>query len=191
MLKFTPNVKRKPQKGMVLLAEPFMDEPYFKRSAILLCEHMDEGSFGFVLNNYIDIEIDRIVPGMPPMSVQISLGGPVNNNNLYYIHTLGTRLENSLQVTEDIYMGGDFDRLKEMAATGLIDPRDLRFFVGYSGWSPRQLESEIAAKSWFVAEAETEQLMNTELPNLYGELIKNVGDEYAHLADFSADRSMN
>lgn len=191
MLKFTPDDNSLAQKGKVLLAEPFMDDPYFKRAAILLCEHIEEGTFGFVLNNYVDLQLDRIIPGMPPFPARISLGGPVNTSNLYYIHTLGDQLPNSLKVTEDLYMGGDFERLKSMVSDGLLNPDDFRFFIGYSGWSPGQLDAEIRRKSWFIADADTGKIMDTQLANLYGELIREVGEEYAHLADFSADRSLN
>ncbi len=191
MLKFSPDNSTPPQRGRVLLSEPFLDDPYFNRTVILLCEHNDEGSFGFVLNNYVDLTIDRIVPEMPPVDGRISLGGPVKNNNLYYLHALGDRLPNSIAVTDNIYMGGDFDLLKEMISKGQINEGDVRFFVGYSGWSPMQLEGELESKSWFVTEADEPLLMDSNVDDLWEKLVGRLGKAYAHLANTPPDPSLN
>lgn len=191
MLKFSPDNTKPPRRGCVLLSEPFLDDPYFKRTVILLCEHNEEGSFGFVLNNYVDLTIDRIVPEMPAIEGRISLGGPVKNNNLYYLHALGDRLPNSIPVTDHIYMGGDFELLKKLIEQGEINEGDVRFFVGYSGWSPQQLDGELEAKSWFVTEADEPLLMDSNVEDLWEKLIGRLGKAYAHLANTPPDPSLN
>lgn len=191
MLKFSPDNNTPPRSGCVLLSEPFLDDPYFNRTVILLCEHNEEGSFGFVLNNYVDITIDRIVPEMPALDGRVALGGPVKNSNLFYLHALGDRLPNSLAVTDNIYMGGDFEQLKAMIDKGEINEGDVRFFIGYSGWSPRQLEGELEAKSWFVTDADEPLLMDSSIDDLWERLMGRLGKAYAHLANTPTNPNLN
>jgi putative transcriptional regulator len=191
MLKFTPENPPTPERGSVLLAEPFMDDPHFKRTVILLCEHNEEGSFGFVLNNYLDAGIDEIMNGMPPIESKVSVGGPVKHSNLYYVHTLGERLTGSMEVVDGIYMGGDFEELRQLLIAGEVKPDEVRFFVGYSGWSPNQLQEELDRKSWFVTKASSKVLMNTDDAALWRELVKNLGQEYSHLANLPKDPNLN
>ncbi|MCH2197971.1 MAG: YqgE/AlgH family protein [Flavobacteriales bacterium] len=191
MLKFTPNDKEQPQKGDILLAEPFMEDPYFRRTVILLCEHNEEGSFGFVLNNYIDASLEDIMDDLSMFQSRISVGGPVKHNNLYYLHTLGDTLSDSIHVTEGIYMGGNFEELKELALAGKVTDDHVRFFVGYAGWSPDQLMSEVKSKSWFISSSDQRTLMDTTNETLWNSLIKKLGKEYSHLADLPPNPSLN
>ncbi|MCB0761901.1 MAG: YqgE/AlgH family protein [Flavobacteriales bacterium] len=178
-------------KGNILLAEPFLDDPYFKRTVILVCEHNEEGSFGFVLNNYIDVELDQIMDGLPDFDTKISIGGPVKNSNLYYIHTLGNEIRESVEIFDGIFMGGDFDQLKDKIAHGLVDQNQVRFFVGYSGWSPQQLEDELRMKSWFVGQASPNVLMNTGDSDLWKTILSTMGSRGKIIANLPDDPSLN
>jgi putative transcriptional regulator len=187
----SPDIKIKPRKGKVLLAEPFLDDPYFKRTVILLCEHNEEGSFGFVLNNYIDIELDQVMDELPTFSTRISIGGPVNNSNLYYLHTLGEQIGDSVEVMDGIYMGGDFDILKKKLRMGQVQKDEVRFFVGYSGWSPNQLDTELGSKSWFVANVKPKLLMNTDVTDLWKKVMESMGSKGSMIANLPDDPSLN
>lgn len=188
---FAPNLNIEPRKGKVLLAEPFLDDPYFKRTVILLCEHNDEGSFGFVLNNYIDIELDKVMDDLPPFETKISIGGPVKNSNLYYLHTLGSLIEDSVEVLDGVYMGGDFERLKELIKQGKVETDQVRFFVGYSGWSPNQLDDELKSNSWFIAKVKPGVLMNTGITDLWKKVMSSMGTKGSMIANFPDDPSLN
>ena len=187
----SPDIKIKARKGKVLLAEPFLDDPYFKRTVILLCEHNEEGSFGFVLNNYIDIELDQVMDELPTFSTRISLGGPVNNSNLYYLHTLGEQIGDSVEVMDGIYMGGDFEILKKKLKLGQVQKDEVRFFVGYSGWSPNQLDTELSSKSWFVANVKPKLLMNTDVTDLWKKVMGSMGSKGSMIANLPDDPSLN
>ncbi len=180
-----------PGKGKVLLAEPFLDDPYFKRTVILLCEHNEEGSFGFVLNNYIDVDLDQIIEALPEFDTKISIGGPVKNSNLYYIHTLGEVIPDSIEIVDGIYMGGDFDKLRDKIAHGLIDKNQIRFFVGYAGWSANQLDEELKLKSWFVKDIKSGVLMNTEIDDLWKTIMRSMGKNGQIIANFPDDPTQN
>ncbi|MGB1481272.1 MAG: YqgE/AlgH family protein [Flavobacteriales bacterium] len=192
MIRFTPNNQAVPKAGNVLLSEPFLDDPYFGRKVVLLCEHNEEGSFGFVLNNFVDIDVDEVMDDLPKLNTRISVGGPVKNGNLYYLHTRGD-IEESIEVVDGVYMGGDFDRIKDLLLSGKLTSKDIRFFIGYSGWSPAQLQDEIRSRSWFVADADRNDIMRTDEENetFWKRLISSMGEGFTHIANAPNDPSLN
>ena len=191
MYSLTPDRNIAPKKGRILLAEPYLNDPYFKRSVILLCEHNEEGSFGFVLNNYIEFDMDQIDENMPYLDSRVSIGGPVKKSNLFYLHQAGTALEESVEGAEGIFMGGDFGQLKEHLVKGTIKTADVRFFVGYAGWSPNQLMEELEQNSWIVTDADPQVLMDTHKEDLWTEVLKSMGPSFARLAELPEDPRMN
>ena len=116
MIRFTPTENSKPQIGDILLSEPFLNDPYFGRKAVLICEINKSGSFGLVLNNIIDMDITEVISGFPDPSARISLGGPVSRSNLFFLHT-SEKIKDSQKVINGIYLGGDFEQLKEEIKT--------------------------------------------------------------------------
>ncbi len=192
MIRFTPENQALPEAGDVLLSEPFMDDPYFGRKVVLLCEHNEEGSFGFVLNNYIDIDLNEVMDDLPALQARISVGGPVKNSNLYYIHTRPD-IPDSVPVVDGVYMGGDFDLIKSMIQRGELAASQIRFFIGYSGWSAKQLDEEILSRSWFVSKAGQGDILRTDEDNetFWKRLISGMGNGYDHIANAPSDPSLN
>lgn len=192
MIRFTPTNQAAPAAGDVLLSEPFMDDPYFGRKVVLLCEHNDEGSFGFVLNNYVDVSLNEVMDDLPAVASRISVGGPVKNSNLYYIHTRED-IPESVPVVDGVFMGGDFEVIKELIQSNRIDASQIRFFIGYSGWSPAQLSEEIQSRSWFVSRAAQLDIMRTDEDNesYWKRLITDMGDGFEHIANAPSDPSLN
>jgi len=188
---FLPENENTPEKGSILLSEPFLDDPYFKRTVILICEHNEEGSFGFVLNNYVDFDLKDVIDRMPNFDARVSIGGPVKNSNLYYIHTLGKEIADSIEVFEGVFMGGDFEVLKRKLLNNEISSDQVRFFVGYSGWSPNQLVDELRTKSWFVTTATANTIMRTDISDLWGSILKSMGKKYEMIANLPDDPSQN
>ena len=192
MIRFTPSNQALPRAGNVLLSEPFLDDPYFGRKVVLLCEHNEEGSFGFVLNNFVDIDVDEVMDDLPKLNTRISVGGPVKNGNLYYLHTRADIAE-SIEVVDGVYMGGNFDQIRNLLLGGSLTSSEIRFFIGYSGWSPAQLEDEIRSRSWFVADVERQDIMRTDEENesFWKRLISSMGDGFTHIANAPSDPSLN
>jgi len=191
LIDFNPESRLRPEKGRILISEPFLSDPYFKRTVILLCEHNEEGSFGFVLNRYLDMGITRIMKEFPDVETKVGVGGPVQNQNLFFLHTLGDKLEGSKEVLDGVFMGGNFDILKVMIESGQIDEKEVRFFVGYAGWSAEQLDQELKEKSWIVAPANKGSVMSTSTDSLWGDSLKRLGKKYAHLANFPENPRYN
>ncbi len=188
-IKFENNLE--PEKGKLLVSEPFLDDEYFKRSVVLLCEHNIEGSFGFVLNNYIDAKISELVPDFPEVDSRVSIGGPVSTSNVYYIHNIGPSVEGSVEVFDGIYMGGDFDAIKSQINLGIAKPENVRFFIGYSGWSANQLNDELKEHAWIVSKTSGKEIMNTSIDGLWKKTMERQGKKYKMISDFPTNFRLN
>ena len=191
MIRYTPTENSSPKIGDILLSEPFLNDPYFGRKAVLLCENNESGSFGLVLNNFVDVKAEEIIVGLPDIETRISLGGPVSSSNLFFLHRCPD-LEGASEVVDGIFIGGDFDELKSKIAAGLSNS-EYRLFIGYSGWGVGQLDEEIKTRSWFVTKTSSQIIMSTSDENeeYWKSLIKSMGDGYGHIAEAPIDPSLN
>lgn len=180
-----------PQKGRVLIAEPFLPGSYFNRAVVLLVAYSDKGAVGFILNKKVDLAIHDILPGFPAFEGDVYLGGPVSTDSIYFIHKLGKQLPGSIQVMDNLYWGGDFEVLKQFILEGRINPPDIRFFVGYSGWDSGQLEREIKEDSWLVNDVDEETVMQKLYPASWAEFVKRVGNRYSLWENFPENPAMN
>ena len=184
--------KRKAKKGRVLIADPFSDDEYFGRSVVFLCEHNEEGSFGFVLTNYIDLDLQEVAKNFPKFNTKVSIGGPVHIENIYFIHTLGELIPASQLVDEGIYLGGDYDTLLQLIDDNKVQPNQVRFFLGFSGWSKGQLETEIKEHAWIVGSVlNNGEIMDVTVDDLWTHYMRRQGKKYDILAKFPKDINAN
>jgi putative transcriptional regulator len=181
----------KPLQGRLLISEPALQDFYFKQSVVLLAEHNENGSFGLIINKPISVTLNEVTRDFPSFDAPLFLGGPVKTDNIYYIHTLGNVIKESLKIMDGLYWGGDIAVIKEMMLLNQLSPNDIRFFVGYSGWASKQLDRELEGKSWVVTNAKADQIIRSNPKKMWGNLIKKFGDEYAIWANFPSDPSMN
>lgn len=186
-----PFTDKKPAAGMLLLAEPFLNDPYFGRSVVLITEHNEKGTIGFIINKPIEIKLKDAVGELPPIDSLLHLGGPVARETLHFIHTEGKKIDGSFEFMKGLFWGGNFETLKKHLASGKIHPDSIKFFVGYSGWEPLQLEFELKQHSWIVLEANPKDIMKRNTANLWQEILKEKGNEYAIVADFPIDPNLN
>jgi len=186
-----PSNNLDPAKGRLLIAEPFMEDPYFKRSVVLMCEHNSDGTFGFILNRFVDMKLEDLLDGTPPFDSRVGIGGPVDASNLFYLHTLGDEIADSVKITEGLYMGGNFEQLKLMIMSGAIGAHEIRFFVGYSGWDKDQLISELIDEAWYITEINGLPLLDADADNLWSLALKSMGGPYANLVNFPVDPNLN
>ena len=169
--------------GKVLLSEPFMLDPNFKRSAVLLCEHNDDGSIGFIMNKPLNMRIDDLVEDFPEFDSEVFFGGPVQTDTIHYIHNVGGLLDDSIRITDGVYWGGDFDKLKFLITSSMVLPKDIRFFVGYSGWGEGQLTDELSYGSWVVADMDPNYLFKAKPSGLWSQVMGNKGSTFSVIAD--------
>lgn len=140
----------KPAKGLLLVAEPsIFGDASFNRSVVLLAEHSQNGSIGFILNKVLDFTLKELIPELNK-SFKIYNGGPVEQDNLYFIHKVPDLIPESIEIANGIYWGGNFDAVKELILKGLITEKQIRFFLGYSGWDATQLKEELDSNSWII-----------------------------------------
>jgi putative transcriptional regulator len=178
-------------KGRLLISEPFLHDPFFKRAVILLTEHNGQGSVGYILNKPINIKLHEAIEEFPEFNGNLYMGGPVQRDSLYYIHTMGNQISQSIEILDGVYWGGNFETVKIMIQNGEVQESELRFFMGYSGWGKEQLEKELTNKSWVVAKANANSVMETDPKILWNNIIKDFGSDYAMLANFPEQPSMN
>lgn len=181
-----------PKKGRILISDPFVGDEYFERSVVYLCEHSEEGSFGFVLNNFVQVNLKELNDQFPDMEIEISTGGPVETESMFFIHTLAHELNESLPLGNGIYIGGDFEQLYTVIDKKHMEENTIRFFLGYSGWETGQLEQEIASNAWVVAEvADASEIMEVQQPDTWKYFMKKLGAKYKMMTDFPIDPNEN
>ena len=180
-----------PDKGRILIAEPFLNDTYFKRSIILLTEHSEEGSVGFVLNKPVSLKLDEVIPDIPSFETTVSIGGPVGTNSIHYIHTVGDIIPESVKIVGNIYWGGEFEAIKNMLQTGTLKKNQIKFFLGYSGWHPNQLERELHENSWIVTSLDPAKIMEANTNNLWKYAMRQLGNKYKIWSDFPEDPNLN
>ncbi len=170
-----------PTKGHLLVAEPsILDDYSFNRSVILLADHSEAGSVGFILNKPLDYRLSDIVNGaVDSLDIPIYNGGPVDQDNLYFIHTVPHLIEGSQEIACGIYWGGNFERAIDLLINGKIGSDSIKFFLGYSGWDAQQLSDEVEMHSWVVLENQQHvDLIKENSPALWREKLLELGGEY-------------
>jgi putative transcriptional regulator len=177
--------------GLLLVAEPAMLDPNFKRAVVLLCEHASEGSVGLVLNRPTDLSLPEVLPEPVGLDHQIFLGGPVQRDTLHFLHDYAHAVNDAIGVAEDIAWGGTFDEVAEQIRDGVLDASRFRFFAGYAGWGPGQLIDEVADEGWLIRPASRDLVFDEAPETLWRRLIIEFGGDAALLVNYPDDPATN
>jgi putative transcriptional regulator len=178
--------------GQLLLSEPFMLDENFRRTVVLVCEHTEEnGTVGLIVNKPVNLKMNEVVEDFPPFAGQLFLGGPVGTDTLQFIHRLGDQISESLKIGENLYWGGNFEEVKAKILKGSISPKDIKFYLGYSGWASGQLSQELADNSWIITRATEKHLFNTPVSSLWKEVMKDMGGVYNTMAGYPENPTLN
>jgi len=192
LIDFDFSNKAKPEKGSILISEPFLTDDYFARSVIFLCDYNEEGSFGFVLNKYIDTNLSEVVQDFPDINFKVSIGGPVDTSNLFYIHNFGEALDGAQEIVGGLSIGGSFENMKTILSETPEKSKGIRFFIGYSGWEKGQLDEELKEKSWVVVNGiKRETILNTENDQLWKDIMSRLGGKFKVMSEFPNNPSDN
>ncbi|MGV8994832.1 MAG: YqgE/AlgH family protein [Flavobacterium sp.] len=167
------------KKGQLLIAEPsLLGDMSFNRSVILLADHNDEGSVGFIINKPLQYSIKDLVPEIHA-TFKIYNGGPVEQDNLYFIHNVPDLIPNSIEISNGIFWGGDFELTAHLINSGVIKKSNIRFFLGYTGWDAQQIEDEIQTNSWIISENFSKnKIIGKSANNFWKEKILELGGDY-------------
>ncbi|MEO8116860.1 MAG: YqgE/AlgH family protein [Bacteroidota bacterium] len=179
-------------KGQLLIADPFLNDPNFLRSVVLLCEHSETlGSLGFVLNQSCEYKLGELMRSMAGNDFPVFIGGPVQKDHLFFIHTKPGIIPGGLEIIPGIFWGGDMEEAFEKIKMGLLNESNIKFFLGYSGWEMGQLEHEMELKSWLTTSADAQLLFTTDPENIWRNALQKKGGQYAQLIHYPIDPMLN
>jgi putative transcriptional regulator len=181
----------KPAKGRLLIAEPFLKDPNFIRSVILLCEVQKAGCFGFVINKLADSTLGDLVTGLEHLSVPVYYGGPVQDTTIHFLHTYPEFIKGGFPITENVYWGGDFEIATALITSGEISTEGIRFYLGYSGWEENQLQDELKEGSWVVSKSNKDIIFLPEVEKMWKEAMMGMGGDYKLLVNAPIDPQLN
>ncbi|OAV45245.1 YqgE/AlgH family protein [Lewinella sp. 4G2] len=177
--------------GTILLAEPFMLDGNFKRSTVLLVDHSHDGSVGFILNRKMELSVTELVDDLEDFDAPVYFGGPVGSDTVHYLHCKGDLIEGADEISRGVYWGGDYEKLKTLINNKLITPNDIRFYVGYSGWSENQLEEEMEIGSWVTAQMDANYLFKTSPDELWKKIMSDKGHNFSVIAEIEDSPNYN
>jgi putative transcriptional regulator len=133
-----------------------------------------------------------VIPECGAATFPVFIGGPVANDTLHFIHKCYDRMNSGTQIVEDVYWGGNFETLKLLVNNDHIREDEIKFFAGYSGWSPDQLQNELQHNSWLVNNKyNPEVLFVLDEENLWKEVVIALGPKYAHIVNFPENPMWN
>ncbi|MFD0761965.1 YqgE/AlgH family protein [Lutibacter aestuarii] len=180
-----------PSKGKLLVAEPsILNDKEFNRSVIYLTEHNKDGCIGFILNKPTDFVLKDLIPEIN-IDYTIFHGGPVEQENLYFMHKVPHLIPNSIKIDKNIYWGGDFDVLTELLNSKEIEATDIRFFLGYTGWSITQLDEELREATWVVVNNKYPNLFKVNSNDIWKNQLLTFGGEYQIWANAPKNPALN
>jgi putative transcriptional regulator len=181
-----------PKPGTLLISKPLIGDGFFEQSVVYLTEHNDDGSLGFTLNKESLLQAQDLIDDLNGLD-QIYYGGPVEQDALFFLHNIDV-LKGAKPAQNGLYLGGDFELFQDALR---LDRREsleqikVKFFLGYSGWSPGQLEDEIAQDTWIVVEPSPDENPLDMSTETWRHFMKRLGGDYALWANAPEDPFLN
>jgi len=180
--------------GQLLLATPSMNDHFFQDSVVLLCHHDDEGSMGLVLNHTQDISVFDVLDDMDLCHEQRKRGiaqmrfeeqvvfeaGPLDTYRGFVLHDTNTIYDSTMCVGEDLYLTTSKDILEDLAAGG--GPQRFLLLLGYAAWEAGQLENELIANDWLLAQPSHTLIFNTPCEHRWALGARSLGFERSQLS---------
>jgi putative transcriptional regulator len=180
-----------PGPGILLIADPFLKDPNFLRTVVFLCEHKEEGSFGFVLNRQYEYTLDELIPDLEGYKFPVHYGGPVQVDTMHFLHQYPEEIPGGEEVLKGVYWGGDFEAVIGLLKKKELDKEKIRFFIGYSGWGIGQLQEEMTEKTWLTVKANRKLVFHSNPAEVWKDSIKHLGGDYEMMVNFPIDPQLN
>ncbi|MFD2787357.1 YqgE/AlgH family protein [Hymenobacter rubripertinctus] len=182
--------------GSLLISQPFLNDPNFERTVVLLCAHSEQkGSFGLVLNRPANLQLSDVLelPGgaaLPAAATPLGIGGPVQPDTLHFLHQLPD-LPQAVALGDSVAWGGDFGRLLEQLLQGQLSPDQVRLYVGYSGWTTGQLAQEVRENVWIVHPNAAAKVFTLTTDAFWQAILREKGGRYRMLSNYPTDPRLN
>ncbi|HYH60819.1 MAG TPA: YqgE/AlgH family protein [Solirubrobacterales bacterium] len=176
-------------RGKLLIASPALVDPNFMRSVVLMTEHSDDGAMGIVLNRPADATARDLMPALEDIARDdpLFIGGPVQPQAVVLLAEFADPSAAAWIVVADVGLASaetDFDELGDVVRRG-------RFYAGYSGWGPGQLEAEIEIDSWIIEPPLPAELFPDDPESLWSDVLARKGGSYELVSRMPEDPSMN
>ncbi|MFN6039894.1 MAG: YqgE/AlgH family protein [Bacteroidota bacterium] len=178
-------------QNKILIAKPFLQDAFFRRAVILLAEHNQNGTIGFMVNRPVNAMLGDLLTNFKGADFPVYLGGPVSQDQLFFIHSYGSEISGSISIGDGYFWNGDYDDLSNLISKGSINKNRIKFFIGYSGWADGQLLDEMQGDSWIVSTPEYKNLLQNGKSEIWGNELKRLGSNYHHLSFFPSDPWLN
>lgn len=138
--------------GIFIKSTTLLDETVFEKTVIFITEYNEKGAMGFIINKEFPRKLNELeeFKHIPPFPIH--LGGPVDQEHLYFIHQRPDLIEGGVRVTDNIFLGGDFNSALKNIDNNILTEKDIKIFIGYCGWDHLELNEEIAEGSWEILE---------------------------------------
>ena len=178
--------------GQILLATPSLHQSIFKDAVIFLCSHSEDGAMGIIINkplkalSFSSICKDLKIKDQASLGLPILFGGPVENNRGVVLHSQDYKTkEETIECTSTLFMTASFSILSDIAKG--LGPSNALLALGYAGWAPGQLESELASNSWMFGKLDDKEIFSTNFEKKWSNSLKNSGVEPSKISsDFGS-----
>ena len=166
--------------GHLLVATPQMTDPRFKKSAILICQHDQNSAMGLVINqpkhNYKFsqfLDVLKISKTATTKKENIYIGGPVDTQRGYILHSSDFVTNDSIKVCENVFLSIQIDIIKKIVLG--LGPKSFRILLGYSGWTSGQLEFELRQNMWFNIPAQSKIIFSKNTSDIWENSFSDLG----------------
>ncbi|MBS3738380.1 YqgE/AlgH family protein [Mesohalobacter halotolerans] len=167
------------QKGDILIGKPsILGDITFNKAVILIADFNDEGVVGFMINKPINEDLQNLIPEVKK-DFKVFDGGPVERDKLFFIHTVPELISGGIKITEQIYWGGEHREVIHLINQNIINEAQVKFFLGYSGWSSNQLQDEIKDQVWILKDdISHDEVVKCKDSSFWNKTIKSLGGDY-------------
>ena len=177
-------------KNNFLIAMPALNDPLFHQSVIYLCEHSDQGALGFIINRPSKIMLDELFDHIEiphhntnANKIPVLFGGPVAKNQGMVLHDSPDDLENSIAISDNIFLSSSTDLLRTIA--NQARPNNILVTLGYASWTAGQLEQEILNNDWLTVTATSDILFHSEGQDAWQQAASLLGIDILLISDDS------
>ena len=172
------------EKGSLLIANPVLPDPNFSRTVILLCNHDEQGSFGLVINRSTQLKAPDLflnINILKSYNEKIYLGGPVSQSMVFFLCRSPSAAGKLDEVCSGVYLGSNLEILESLYSSLENPEQDIRFYLGYSGWSGGQLAQEMEQNSWLVQKANEQFIFLDSESLIWPQAVNSLGEKYQYL----------
>jgi len=172
------------EKGSLLIANPVLPDPNFSRTVILLCDHDEQGSFGLVINRSTQLRAPDLflnINILKSYNEKIYLGGPVSQSMVFFLCRSPSAAGKLDEICSGVYLGSNLETLESLYSSLENPEQDIRFYLGYSGWSGGQLAEEMEQNSWLVQRANEQFIFLDSESLIWPKAVNSLGKKYQYL----------